>query len=529
MTSATDPYTDDTPPPDDTAVPIPAPEPNHSQPAAPDHGSDAAHSNQPGTPDEPDAPKGLPVGHLIAGGASAVAVSGAALYQVAGMWGLAGAGMATAAACSAMAYLRLRRRRGRGERPAHSADRERRGSRGRRPRGEALFGHGGDRTGKRGSRGTGDTHGKGRTGTAHPMSPPRPFGRPTADPSSTGRRRADRDLDGNGRRSHAGRRGTRAGTRRAADGTGRTGKNNRKTAKRARKAARGARKLPRRITKATGRAAKRTGRVLHKGARSAGRTAKTAGRGVRRAGRATGGAFRRLRAWADRRTGRRLSTVWATVRKSRGFQRIGGAARRVWSRWLARPTAAATAALTAWLRRWRRRPEAAPDPEQTDPREEPTETDDVPKTDADTDDTSTGEPAGDKTDPAPLIPIPADPRTRFRRTHAMTAFPLTQVAAEMNAAAAAHAPADMFQVARELDQMAEVPAYVALSIRTYTERLRSEYPIDPVVVDAIYQLYQAQALLTSLAEEIGPLFRKVHADDLRREEAPRTNEPLWNV
>ncbi|MFB9717758.1 hypothetical protein [Planobispora longispora] len=119
--------------------------------------------------------------------------------------------------------------------------------------------------------------------------------------------------------------------------------------------------------------------------------------------------------------------------------------------------------------------------------------------------------------------------TTTRRSRTMSTFPLAATAAEMNAAAASYAPTDMWVVARELDQLTEVPAYVALAIRTYTTRLQAEYPIDPAVVEAIHRLYQAQAQLVSLAEEVGPLFRRVHAEDLRREEAPRTNEPLWNV
>ena len=89
----------------------------------------------------------------------------------------------------------------------------------------------------------------------------------------------------------------------------------------------------------------------------------------------------------------------------------------------------------------------------------------------------------------------------------MSTFPLAATAAEMNAAAASHAPADMWVVSRELDQLTEVPAYVALAIRTYTQRLQAEYPIHPAVVEAIHLLYQGQAQLVSLAEEIGPLFR----------------------
>ncbi|MFS1305177.1 hypothetical protein, partial [Streptosporangium longisporum] len=100
---------------------------------------------------------------------------------------------------------------------------------------------------------------------------------------------------------------------------------------------------------------------------------------------------------------------------------------------------------------------------------------------------------------------------------------------EVNAVAAAHSPEDMWTVARELDQLHEVPANIAMAVRTYTMRLQGEYPVDPAVVDAIHELYQGLAQLVPVAEEIAVMFRTAHAEDLKREEAPRTNEQLWDV
>jgi len=111
----------------------------------------------------------------------------------------------------------------------------------------------------------------------------------------------------------------------------------------------------------------------------------------------------------------------------------------------------------------------------------------------------------------------------------MSASPLAAAAAELHSAAAAYAPADMWQVARDLDLLHEIPANVALAIRTYTMRLQGEYPIAPSVVEALGELYMAHAALVEKAREIAQHFRQVHADDLRREEAPRPGEPLWNV
>lgn len=111
----------------------------------------------------------------------------------------------------------------------------------------------------------------------------------------------------------------------------------------------------------------------------------------------------------------------------------------------------------------------------------------------------------------------------------MSANPLAAAAAQLNAVAAAHAPADMWQVARELDQLPEVPANVGMALRTYTVRLQGEYPIHPAVVEALGELYMAHAQLVERAQSIAALFRQAHADDLKREEAPRVNEAAWNV
>ena len=111
----------------------------------------------------------------------------------------------------------------------------------------------------------------------------------------------------------------------------------------------------------------------------------------------------------------------------------------------------------------------------------------------------------------------------------MSASPLASASAELNAAAAAYAPADMWAVARDLELLHEVPANVAMALRTYAMRLQGAYPIDPRVVEALGELYMAHAALVEKAREIATLFRQVHADDLRREEAPRPGEPMWNV
>ncbi|WP_344829172.1 hypothetical protein [Actinocorallia longicatena] len=121
---------------------------------------------------------------------------------------------------------------------------------------------------------------------------------------------------------------------------------------------------------------------------------------------------------------------------------------------------------------------------------------------------------------------PAPSRRSFTVT---SGFPLAVAAADVNTAAATYDPPDMWRVAADLRQLPDVFASVALALRTYTGRLEGGFPIDPHVVEAIAQLYQGIAQVAVAAQEIEPLFRRVHADDLKRDEAPRTNEPAWNV
>lgn len=542
--------------------------------------ADAAHRAEPSAPadnrPEQERERGFPAGQLAAGGLSVAAALLAGLYQVAGAWGVAAAG-ATAGG-GAFAYLR-RRRRGRAGGPLGSGG----------PSGGRRTG----RTGASSSGGARRTGGGllGRIGRSG-QSGGRSGGRLAGGAQRGGRARSGRSggspagaartgglLGKAGRSKRTGRSGA------ASTGTPGSGRGQRRSGRgRTGYGGHGVRRVAGGAVRATGRGARRVGAAVRasgrgmrragvwadrKTGRRAGRAVTAGGRGVRRAVRAAGRGVRRAGVWADRRTGRRVSIAWAAARTGRGFRaarRAALAARSGARRWDAEATAGLVA-LVAWLTaRWRRTPTTASgtttetagtalsdgDPAITTriecPRCGATHKIHIPAEEADTwitcgcglkicafrkpvdppDDWDKTE-ATASTSPAQHHHPSTAPTTTSRRTRTMSTFPLATVAAEMNAAAASHAPADMWVVARELDQLTEVPAYVALAIRTYTTRLQGEYPIDPAVVEAIHRLYQAQAQLVSVAEEIGPLFRRVHADDLKREEAPRTGEPLWNV
>ncbi|GHH63705.1 hypothetical protein GCM10017673_05090 [Streptosporangium violaceochromogenes] len=414
-----------------------------------------------------------------------------------------------------------------------------------------------------------------------------PKGRRTKRDRSSSPNRSARPAGGKGKRRVTGKdkdsagsrqRGPLGAVRRAAATTG--------TA--ARKFARMSRRAAQRTTRVARRGADRVRKgaalVNAKTGGRAGRAYRAVGQGARRAmrgaGRAAAAQARRAGAWADRRTGKRISSAWKAAKNGKEGEGFRAARRRAavkLDRWYGPVAAPLLALLAVLVQRWRRRKarkaapaesaetiETAGDPALTEtifcPRCGASHTVTIPA--GETDHAITcgcghtihvfREPGDPSEEPASTsetaesTPAPgaeaasagagarrhsylASPSPTSRRNRVMSAFPLVVTAAEMNAAAASHTPADMWVVARELDQLAEVPANVALALRTYTTRLQADYPINPAVVEAIHHLYQAQALLVTLAEEIGPLFRRVHAEDLKREEAPRTNEPLWNV
>ncbi|MCC5582078.1 hypothetical protein IMZ11_41425, partial [Microtetraspora sp. AC03309] len=533
-------------------APAPAPEPVEVL-ADDDDQDQAEHHEYDADDDEQDAPEGIPAGHLVAGGATGGTVLLGMLYQLTGVPGLI-AGSVLAGG-GAVAYVRHRRGGGRttsgsawGTASASKSGGKNTtgslfsGGKARKSAGSALFS-----TGRSGSKSRGSLLGKATAGRAGSKS----SGAPTGAHRATGK----------------------AGTvRQQVAAAGRAVRKARREAVAAAKTTTG------------GAAAKTaTGKVRKAATWVNDKTGGRAGRAGKATIRAAATGARKAAVWADRKTGRRVSSAYraAATGKDTGFRARQRRAAAVlgWHGPVTGPVLALVAVLSeAWKRR-KARKAAAEETETAEssedaPKTAPAEEDPAITTriicprcmSVDTVTLPAGEAeiwvtcvCGHKTrvfrdDSVQDIPDHADehlarettqttaepgrargrrpytaPTTYTRRNRTMSANPLAAAAADLNAVAAAHAPVDMWQVARELDQLVEVPANVAMALRTYTSRLQGEYPIDPVVIDALGQLYAAHGQLVAMADEIGPLFRRIHAEDLKREEAPRVNEAAWNV
>ncbi|WP_433382644.1 hypothetical protein [Streptosporangium sp. CA-115845] len=558
-----------------------------------------------GDEDEDERPEGIPAAHLAAGGLSTASVTLASLYQLLGLPGLIGGAVLTGG--SAVAYVRHRHQRRQRSMSGVSWEAGRGGHGGRRSSGGSSGGPGvfgalrSEGRTKRASRSFGGRSSGAGAGLFGGSSRRSTSGRGAGSGSAGlgGLFGGDRSRSARGRASGS--------TGSAASRTGR-----RTTTSTGAKAKRGAatsstasRNFGRRVTGLARQAGTRTAGAARTGAQrvraasartdaqvqeAAARTKQRAKRAYRAttaaarrtvggAGRIVAARARRVGAWADRRTGGRVSTAWKAMRGADGGftarRRRAAAALSGWDAQLTASLVALVALLVERVRRYRARKtavaqdgqESEQDTKSDDTKEEtkqdaPQETEEqisvvhgepeppisatvtCPRCGASHEVTVPGGqaktvvtcgcgysinffriPAGEA---AQSTPSPQTTRI-YRRTQSMSANPLAIAAAEVNAAAAGHAPADMWAVARELDQLNEVPANIAMAVRTYTMRLQGEYPIDPAVVEAIHQLYQGLAQLVPVAEEVAVLFRQAHADDLRREEAPRTNEQMWDV
>ncbi|MFF4413218.1 hypothetical protein ACFYY8_11860 [Streptosporangium sp. NPDC001559] len=562
------------PAPADPVEPTEPPAPAPAEPSAPEPAPAG------------ERPEGIPAAHLATGGLSGGAVALGAIYQLLGLPGLVGG--AVLAGGGTVAYLRHRyqkntSRRG-GYQPSPSRSSSHRGSSGRRTGpgvASALFSGGrspGGRSGRSGGLFGGSSGGRGAGRSL--------FGKGGRGGGLLGGSgRGSGGSGGGGGRTKAGKtpktpKGPKApkapAVQRAAQ---KAGAATRAFGHRARKVGGGAVQQTRKVAAWANKATKG----------KAGKAFGHAGRLARAGGRAAARHARKAGAWVDRRSGRRYSTAWKAMREAKGFR----AARRRGAAVLggrAAPLTASVMAFLAWIvgrYKARKAARASTGPVETpadDPTPDPTA--DAAETNTPAEDESPGvvhggegelpitatvtcprcqtkhtitvartgdahtvecpcgyrirftrhpEPATANTPTstptgAPTGPVPSTPAPTAFRRRTVSNNPLAAATAELNGAASGYAPDDMWTVAREIEQLPEIPANVALALRTYTMRLQGgEYPIEAPVGEALHDLYAAMAQLVPLAEQVVTVFRTVHAADLARGDAPRTGEPKWDV
>lgn len=110
------------------------------------------------------------------------------------------------------------------------------------------------------------------------------------------------------------------------------------------------------------------------------------------------------------------------------------------------------------------------------------------------------------------------------------ALPAASIAADMAAAMSRYEPADAYQIVPDSRQWVDVPTQVAMAVKAYTDRLEgARFPINSAINDKLREFATAIAQTRQIAEEIEPLMRRAHEDDLARRESPRGDESKWNI
>src|SRR5690606_30960359 len=202
--------------------------------------------------------------------------------------------------------------------------------------------------------------------------------------------------------------------------------------------------------------------------------------GLRRAVRAAG---RRAADWADDRSGRRLSTGWRAAKDQPGFRAAHKAARDTLRskkrRGPATEVAALLVAVASWLRSlWARRQDSGGAKEK-DKKNKKTAAAAASAVSEPGAVSPAGDTDGEETPPRETTPPPSGEEdspehTSTTRGGRVSTFPLLEIAAEMQSAAAKYSPETMWQVIADAEQLPGVIDSVAGSIRIYLERLVSE-------------------------------------------------------
>ncbi|MEU0667813.1 hypothetical protein ABZ508_16635 [Streptomyces lavendulocolor] len=142
-----------------------------------------------------------------------------------------------------------------------------------------------------------------------------------------------------------------------------------------------------------------------------------------------------------------------------------------------------------------------------------------------------GEEIGDTVErPAGLVP--ATPTTTASEGEEMSGFRFEDHAAEMEAAASSYEPDDCMEILAMIEGLPAALTSVANVMKILAERSDSEFPLEKEVAGSFNDAFGAVMAAVAVAEDMAPLFRQVHAQDIARHEDPRNGtqaEKGWNV
>ncbi|MGW8765553.1 hypothetical protein ACWGN5_23930 [Streptomyces sp. NPDC055815] len=142
-----------------------------------------------------------------------------------------------------------------------------------------------------------------------------------------------------------------------------------------------------------------------------------------------------------------------------------------------------------------------------------------------------GEQVGDTAErPAGLVP--SAPTSESSEGEIVSGFRFEEYAAEMEAAANSYEPESAMEILAMVEGLPAALTSVANVMRILAERADSEFPLEKEVADGFNDIFGALMSAVAVAEDMGPLFRQAHEQDIARHEDPRNGpeaEKGWNV
>ncbi|MGS2588466.1 hypothetical protein [Streptomyces hebeiensis] len=133
--------------------------------------------------------------------------------------------------------------------------------------------------------------------------------------------------------------------------------------------------------------------------------------------------------------------------------------------------------------------------------------------------------------PAGVVPA-APTSSESSEGEIVSGFRFEEYAAEMEGAAGGYDPENAMEILAMVEGLPAALTSVANVMRILAERADGEFPLEKDVANGFNDIFGALMSAVAVAEDMGPLFRRVHEQDIARHEDPRNGteaEKGWNV
>ncbi|WP_217234956.1 hypothetical protein [Streptomyces sp. AC555_RSS877] len=132
----------------------------------------------------------------------------------------------------------------------------------------------------------------------------------------------------------------------------------------------------------------------------------------------------------------------------------------------------------------------------------------------------------------PAVMVPTHTTPEVSEGEHVSGFRFEEAAAEMEQAANSYDPENAMEILAMIEGLPEALTSVANVMKILGERSDNEFPLEKAVAETFRDCFGAVMAAVSVAEEMGPIFRRQHEQDIARHEDPRNGpeaEKGWNV